>query len=363
MRRRKIRAAVAMSGGVDSSVAAAILKEEGYDVLGFTMLLFDALPSSGDCGNAGLPGGPDATAAAARAAERFGIPHHVVDLRKDFARRVIEPFRRAYGRGRTPNPCILCNRFIKFGALFRGVRASGADFLATGHYARISRRENPREWRLEKARDATRDQSYFLYTLTQPRLARILFPVGNMTKSAVKAMARSLGLSAAERPESREICFIPGDDYQAYLRNTAPGLFRPGPIVDTSGALRGSHKGIAGYTIGQRRGLGIAAPRPLYVIALEATARTVRVGEEEALYRKTLRAGDVRFISRVKPRRPFRVSARIRYKHAESPALVTPGKDGTAVVEFDKPQRAISPGQAVVFYDGDTVLGGGVILT
>ena len=363
MRGSKIRVAVAMSGGVDSSVAAAILKEEGHDVLGFTMLLFDAPPSSEDCGNAGLPGGPDAASAAARASEHLGIPHHVADLRGDFTRRVIEPFRRAYGRGRTPNPCILCNRFIKFGALFRRVRASGADVLATGHYARISRRENPKEWRLEKARDTTRDQSYFLYTLTQPRLGRILFPVGDMTKNSVKAMARSLGLSAAERPESREICFIPDDDYQAYLRNTAPGLFRPGPIFDTSGAWRGSHKGIAGYTIGQRRGLGIAAPRPLYVVALEATVRTVRVGEEEALYRKTLRAGDVRFISRVKPRQPFRVSARIRYKHAESPALVTPGKDGTAVVEFNEPQRAIAPGQVVVFFDRDTVLGGGIILT
>jgi len=363
MKGRNIRAAVAMSGGVDSSVAAAILMEEGYDVLGFTMLLFDAPPSSEDCGNAALPGGPDSVASAARAAEHLDIPHQVVDLREDFARRVIEPFRRAYGRGRTPNPCILCNRFIKFGALFHRVRASGADVLATGHYARVRRGESPREWRLEKARDESRDQSYFLYTMTQQRLARTLFPVGDMTKSAVKAMAHSLGLSAAERPESREICFIPGDDYQAYLRNTAPGLFRPGPIVDTSGALRGSHEGIAGYTIGQRRGLGIAAPRPLYVVALEAAARTVRVGEEEALYRKTLRAGDIRFISRKKPRRPFRAAARIRYKHTESAALITPLENAAAVVEFDEPQRAISPGQAVVFYDGDRVLGGGIIQT
>lgn len=352
-----------MSGGVDSSVAAAILKEEGYDVLGFTMLLFDAPPSSEVCGNAGLPGGPDAAQAAARAAEHLGIPHHIVDLRADFTQRVIEPFRRAYGRGRTPNPCILCNRFIKFGALFRRVRTSGADRLATGHYARIRRNESSREWRLEKARDESRDQSYFLYTLTQQRLARILFPVGDMTKNAVKAMAHALGLLAAERPESREICFIPGDDYQAYLRSKAPGLFRPGPIIDTSGAFRGSHEGIAGYTIGQRRGLGIAAPRPLYVVALEAKVRTVRVGEEEALYRKTLRAGDIRFISRKKPLHPFRAAVRIRYRHAEAEALITPRRDGTAVVEFDKPQRAISPGQAVVFYDGNQVLGGGIILT
>jgi tRNA-specific 2-thiouridylase len=330
-----VKVVVAMSGGIDSSVAAARLKEEGHEVTGVTMRLND-----GDGLNA---------AAAGRAAQRLGIPHQVVDLRDVFAREVIAHFCREYGEGRTPNPCVRCNRYIKFGALLEKAREAGADYIATGHHARIEKDDNNGRYRLKKGADRQKDQSYFLYALTQQQLGRALFPVGG-----------ELGLAAGNRPESREICFIPGDDYPEFIKDRAPETARPGPIIDTDGNILGEHRGIASYTVGQRRGLGIASREPLYVTAIDPERNAIIVGAREKTYRRELTATGLNWLT-TRPESPFKAKARIRYRHPEAAAEVTPLGNGRARVEFARPQMAITPGQAVVFYDGDSIIGGGTI--
>ncbi len=359
MKRRKV--AVAMSGGVDSSVAAALLVAAGWDVVGLTMKLA-RLPAEA-CLSDKLRSccGFRAAEDAARVASALGIPHHLVDFHAAFERRVIAPFLREYARGRTPNPCILCNRSVKFDLLLDYARELGAEALATGHYARVAR-DGPRgEWRLLKGRDRVKDQSYFLYATTQAKLARTLMPVGGLTKREVREKARALGLPTADKTESQEICFVPDDDYAAFLRARRPGAFMPGPITDLEGRILGQHTGLPGFTIGQRRGMGVSAPRPLYVIGLDPATNTVLAGPDEALFQPSLLAARVRSISRRPPEAPFRAGVRVRYRHPEAAATVFPLPGGRARVEFDAPQRAIAPGQAVVFYDGDAVLGGGVI--
>ena len=284
-----------------------------------------------------------------------------MDFRAAFERRVIAPFLREYARGRTPNPCILCNRSVKFDLLLDEARKLGAEALATGHYARVARDGGRGEWRLLKGRDRAKDQSYFLYATTQARLARTLMPVGDLTKREVREKARALGLPTADKTESQEICFVPGDDYAAFLRGRRPGAFRPGPIADLEGRTLGRHSGLPGFTIGQRRGMGLAASRPLYVIGLDPATNTVIAGPDEALFEPSLFAAGVRTISRRPPDAPFRAGVRIRYRHPEAAATVFPLPGRRVRVEFDSPQRAVAPGQAVVFYDGDEVLGGGVI--
>ncbi len=355
------RVVIAMSGGVDSSVAAALLKEQGYEVIGVTMKLF-SLPKE-FCLSENLRSccGWKSTEDAHSVAVTLGISHYVFDFRKHFEKRVISDFCEEYIQGRTPNPCIRCNEHIKFDILWKKARVLEADYLATGHHARIDRDSQPGQYKLKKGKDREKDQSYFLYCLTQDQLSRTLMPIGDYTKEEVREKARKLGLPVAERPESQEICFVPDNDYARFLRDRIPDVFRPGPIVDIENRVLGRHKGIAHYTVGQRRGMGIAAEHPLYVLSIQSDKNTIVVGPVNQLHEKTLLASRLNLISGEKITKPLAVKAKIRYKHKEIKALLTLLDSDRAQVKFEKPQRAITPGQSVVFYDGDVVIGGGII--
>ena len=352
-----MRVVVAMSGGVDSSVAAALLKQAGHEVIGATMQLFTP-----PVRNNGNEQAPDAVTDARKVAVNLGIPHHVIDLQDVFARTIIVDFCEEYRLGRTPNPCVRCNQLIKFGMLWEKARELGTDILATGHYTRIEKDKITGKNLLKKGEDPRKDQSYFLCRLTQEQLSRTLFPLGNLTKTEVRKIARELGLPAATRPESQEICFIPGDDYAAFLQSHAPTAAVPGPVLDTEGNTLGQHRGIMYYTIGQRKGLGIAAPAPLYVTAIELAKNAVIVGAKAQTYADELIADNLNWISGASPEFPLTVKARIRYRHAEAEAIVSPLDKTSVYVKFSAPQMAVTPGQAVVFYDGDTVIGGGTII-
>ncbi len=355
------RVVAAMSGGVDSAVAAGLLKEQGYEVIGVTMNLY-ALPRE-VCRSEELRSccGSRAVEDAHQAAFDLGISHFVVDFRKEFGTSVIRDFCREYGRGRTPNPCIRCNEHIKFSLLAQRAGRLGAEYLATGHHARIAYHPGSGRYRLKKGRDAVKDQSYFLYTLTQEQLSRSLFPVGGLLKREVRALARKWGLRVADKAESQEICFAPLGDYPEFLKKRSPRAFVPGPVKDGEGGVLGKHRGIGYFTVGQRRGLGIPAARPLYVVGIDGPTNTVFIGGEEDLFSKTLTASSVNWISLEKLSTPARVKAKIRYRHDEAGALVTPLRKGRVRVDFDRPQRAIAPGQSVVFYVRDAVAGGGII--
>jgi len=355
------RVVVAMSGGVDSSVAAAVLREQGYEVIGVTMNLF-SLPKE-VCRSENLKSccGRKAQEDAHRVAIALGISHYVVDFRREFERTVIEDFSREYGRGRTPNPCIRCNQLIKFDLLLERARRLEADHIATGHYAQVEFDPAVGRYLLKKGQDKDKDQSYFLYPLTQAQLAKTLFPLAGLTKKEVRKIADTLALPVAQKEDSQEICFVPDRDYPKFLRERLPRAFRPGPILDVQGRVVGRHEGIIRFTIGQRRGMGIAAPHPLYVLSIDAEKNTIVVGKNEDLYRSRLEASDVNLIAFEKLSEPKAVLAKIRYKHAEAEAMIYPLDGGRVRVEFGKPQRAVTPGQAVVFYDGDTVVGGGII--
>jgi tRNA-specific 2-thiouridylase len=357
----KQKIAVAMSGGVDSSVAAALLVEAGHEVLGFTMDLF-AL-SSEYCRDADHMSccGREAVYQAQQVARSLGIEHFMVDMKSVFEKTVIDDFCNEYAMGRTPNPCVRCNEHIKFAAFLRLARTQGVDHIATGHHARIVPKGQTDRFCLKKGRDPNKDQSYFLYGLTQNQLAASLFPVGEMTKSEVRDQARQRDLRVASRPESQEICFIPDNNYGRFLAERVPELTRPGPIVDSRGTLLGQHPGIIHFTIGQRRGIGVSAPHPLYVLEIRARDNTIVVGPNQELYKSALMAGRLNWIAWPGLERPLKVGARIRYKHKEAPATIVPLPGEKISVEFDRPQRAITPGQSVVFYSDDTVLGGGII--
>ena len=357
----KKRIVVGMSGGVDSSVAAALLVEQGYEVVGITMRVAPSPTGAEGASRFGSCCGTEATDDAREVARALGIRHYLLNMEDEFEQKVIGGFVAAYGAGRTPVPCVACNSELKFGSLLGRARAWDADAVATGHYARIARDPATGRHLLLRAADSRKDQTDFLWPLSQAQLAAARFPVGALTKDEVRATARRLGLVTADKPESQEICFVPDDDYRGFLRRRAPEMFRPGAIVDRQGSVVGTHGGIAAYTVGQRRGLGLASGRPLYVVDLDSGRNTVRVGDATELDRDRLVAEAVNFIACEPPRAALRVEAKIRHGHRPAAAIVRALEGGRAEVVFDTPQRAASPGQSVVFYDGDVVVGGGVI--
>ncbi len=350
----KKRVIVAMSGGVDSSVAACLLKKQGFEVTGLTMCfsLADNRGSKPSC--CGLTGIEDAR----RVCHELGIKHYVLNLGRDFQAQVIKNFCQEYLSGRTPNPCVRCNQFLKFGILLKKAVNLGARFLATGHYARIAASAQG-EYLLKKAKDRRKDQSYFLYRLTQRQLKHLIFPLGNLAKPQVRQLARDFGLAVAEKQDSQEICFLPDGKYGDFVKTRGQGAVRPGEFVDAEGNILGEHRGIAFYTIGQRHGLGVAAKQPLYVTRIDPKTNRVELGGRKDVYKSAfiIKAGHY-FI---KPaQKKIEIKVRIRYNHKEAKATVYPGQGKPRVI-FKQPQFAITPGQSAVFYDQDTVLGGGII--
>jgi tRNA-specific 2-thiouridylase len=354
---------VAMSGGVDSSVAAALLKTQGYEVIGMMLRLWSetGMEGSNRCCT------PDSLALARRVSAKLDIPFYVVDAKELFRSTVVQSFLDGYSRGVTPNPCVTCNQSIKWDFLLHHAMANGADYLATGHYARKREAENGK-WQLLRAVDHSKDQSYVLHVLSQEKLAKALFPVGEHPKSEIRKLAASFGLPTATRSDSQDLCFLAGGDYREFLHRNAPKTFVPGPIVNRDGKLLGEHLGLANYTIGQRKGLGIASPVPLFVLGKDAPTNTLLVGRNEELGSCDLLAIDVNWISGEIPNASFRGEVKTRYTAREATAEITPldmyppGKSfGGMKVRFESPQRDITPGQAAVCYDGDVVLGGGTI--
>jgi tRNA-specific 2-thiouridylase len=351
-----VRVVAAMSGGVDSSVAAALLKEEGYEVIGVTMQIYaSSADGFGGCG------GISAIEDAQRVADKLGIPHYVMDFKDIFSREVIADFCHEYSLGRTPNPCIRCNQHIKFGALLEKAGELGADFVVTGHHARVVKAGTEGRYLLKKGIDQRKDQSYVLYPLTQRQLSRALLPIGNFTKQRVREIAAGLGLSVAVKPESQEICFIPDSDYPQFLKEFIPQAAKPGPIIDKEGTVLGEHRGILFYTVGQRKRLGISAREPLYVTAIDRERNTIIVGGRQEVYSSQLIASRLNWIAGDRLGQPVAVTAKIRYLHQAAEAVVTPLGSDQVHVRFNRPQLAVTPGQAIVFYHGDNVLGGGLI--
>jgi len=367
---------VALSGGVDSSTVAALLVERGYNVIGMMMRLWSEPPlftlplldggRDGDGGNRCCS--PESVADARAVCAKLGIPFYLLNFEAEFKTRVVDYFVASYARGVTPNPCLECNRAIKFGALLDKARAFGADFLATGHYARV--RERDGKFELLRGVDAHKDQSYALCLLNQEQLARTMFPLGEYTKDQTRDIARRFDLRVAEKHESQDLCFVADGDYRNFLRRNVPSSLVPGEIVDTRGNVLARHDGLANYTIGQRKGLGIATGAPLFVVALDAARNRVIVGRADELGKRELIAGAVNWIAGAPPRGETRVTAKIRYRANEVAATIYPhpsppptssGEGAAARVVFDEPLRDITPGQAVVFYEGEVCLGGGII--
>lgn len=349
---------VAMSGGVDSSVAAALLLEEGYACIGVTMQLWpEDLPREHESGCCSISAVEDAR----RVANKLGIPYYVLNFADIFVEEVIDRFADEYLRGRTPNPCIVCNEKVKFGAFLEKALELECDYVATGHYAIVERDEASGRYLLKRARDRQKDQSYTLYGLTQEQLSRTLFPLGPYLKEETRRIARELGLITAAKPDSQEICFVPEGDYRAFMERYRPESKRPGPIVDLQGNVLGQHQGIAFYTVGQRKGLGIPHPTPLYVVAIDEVNNALVVGPREAVEGWSLLADPVNFIAVPQLDGARRVTCKIRYRVQDAPATIEPAPEGGVITRFDEPQAAITPGQSVVWYDGDVVVGGGII--
>lgn len=349
---------VAMSGGVDSSVVAALMIEQGYDVTGVTMCFSISHPDSKKPSCCGVDGINDAK----RAAQILGIPHYVLDFAKDINDYIIDNFTDEYLRGRTPNPCVRCNQHLKFGTLYHKVMSMGADYLATGHYAKIHFNEDKGLYEMKKARDSRKDQSYFLYSMRKETLPKVLFPLGDMTKDEVRACAQKYRLNVADKPESQDICFVPDSGYKTFIRNrVGDSVFKPGPFVNYKGEVVGEHKGIANYTIGQRDKLGIALGEPVYVYKIDRASNTVYVGPQEFLYARGLTAAQFNPVSMDVPGESFKVNARIRYNAPAVKGTVTYLGQDKIHIEFDEPQKSVTPGQSVVLYEGDVVLGGAVI--
>ena len=347
MRSEKVMAG--MSGGVDSSVCVSLLTDGGYSVAGVPLDLW----------------GKDSTASpeaeeAEKVCERLGIPHYVFEMREDFAGAVIDDFINEYINGATPNPCIVCNRKIKFGKMLEYAENAGYSKIATGHYAVVKKDGNGR-YLLSKAADRAKDQTYVLYSLTQEQLSSVVFPLGGLTKAQVREIAESKGFSNAHKPDSQDICFVPDGDYAAFIEKYTGKISAPGEFTDINGCLIGKHNGLIRYTVGQRKGLGISLGKPAYVVAKDTASNRVVLGDEEQLFYRRVLVKNVNFIPFDRLEGDMRVTAKLRYRHTEQPARIIPDEKGV-IVEFDEPQRAPSPGQSAVFYDGDTVVGGGIIV-
>lgn len=349
----KKRIMVAMSGGVDSATTAALLKSEGHEVIGVTMQLWDYGDAEGGCCSV------DEVRDARRVADQVGIPHYVVNYMDKFKEFILSDFINKYMDGKTPSPCVLCNEYMKFDFLLKRSLELDADYLATGHYARIEK-DDLGNYRLQKAVDSNKDQSYFLFTLKQKELSRVLFPLGDKTKEEVRSIAEGFGLKVAKKPESQNLCFITGSSYKDFLKDHTEASNTEGDMVDTSGNIIGKHEGIFSYTIGQRRGLGYANGKPQYVVRIDTKNNKVVIGDEEDIYSKTLIVNGLSWVSQVSDSE-FEVNAKIRYRHKENIANLVINNKDEAIVNFHEPQRAITPGQAIVFYNDDKVIGGGWI--
>lgn len=356
--KKKKKVVVAMSGGVDSSVAAALLKEEGYEVIGITMEVWPREKESMLGDYCSLETSRDAR----QVAEKLAIPFYVVNFRELFEKRVIDYFTTEYLQGRTPNPCIACNRHLKFGALLEKSLALEGDYIATGHYARVAYHAERDRFLLYRGEDHRKDQSYVLYNLTQFQLAHTLFPLEQYTKPQIREKAVQLGLQVADKPESQEICFIPDNDYKGFLvERVGTEKFKPGDFINTKGEVVGRHKGLPFYTVGQRKGLGLALGYPVFVAAMDPVQNTITVGREKEVFQQCLLAKENNFIAVAEPDKPMEVQAKIRYAAEPAPAEISPQADGRVKVIFTEPQRAITPGQAVVYYQDNLVVGGGTI--
>ncbi|MGM9645781.1 MAG: tRNA 2-thiouridine(34) synthase MnmA [Eubacteriales bacterium] len=351
------KALIAMSGGVDSSVAAKLVTDMGIECIGCTMKLYN----NEDIGKAGRTCcSLNDTEDARSVAKRLGMPYYVFNFTDDFKEKVIDRFINSYENGMTPNPCIDCNRYMKFDKLYERAKVLGCDYIVTGHYARIEK--NGDKYLLKKALDESKDQSYVLYNLTQEQLAHTLFPLGEMKKTETRKIADESGFINADKPDSQDICFVPDGNYAEVIEKYTGKKSNPGPFKDQNGNTVGTHKGIIHYTIGQRKGLGLSMPHSVYVTSVSVKDNTVTVGDEKDLYKSVCRVKDFHMISGDIPTEPFRCSVKTRYRQAEKPATVIPVDDDTVEIRFDDPQRAITPGQSAVLYDGDTVLGGGIII-